>query len=216
MSVARDERQAPDRRALRRLQTIEEILGLAEAVMTEHGVSGLSLSEVARRLGVQPPSLYKYFPSLGAVYEALFLLGQQRHLAAMRAAMEGRSGLDALHRGLDAGGRWALEHRALAQLLFWRPVPSFEPSPEGLVVSTEMIAVQRAALREAVTAGELGAAADSDEAIHLLSTLIAGVIGQAMANEPGVPWGSGRFSPVFPRLMALFAAAYPPDVPPSG
>ena len=41
-------------------------------VMTEEGVNGLSLAEVARRLGVQPPSLYKYFPSLMAVYDAPF------------------------------------------------------------------------------------------------------------------------------------------------
>jgi hypothetical protein len=34
-------------------------------------------------------------------------------------------------------------------------------------------------------------------------------IGQAMANEPELPWGEGRFTPAFPRLMELFAAAYP-------
>ena len=112
---------------------------------------------------------------------------------------------------LDASGRWALENRALAQLMFWRPVPSFEPSPDGLAVSAEMVEIQRVALREAVAAGELDAAADSEEAIHLLSTLIVGVISQAMSNEPGLPWGEGRFSPVFPRLMALFAAGYPPE-----
>ena len=211
MTVTSNGRPAPDRRAVRRRQTIEEILGLAEEVMTEEGVHGLSLSEVARRLGVAPPSLYKYFPSLAAVYESLFLLGQQRHLAEMRTAMSGRSGLDALHHGLDASGRWALENRALAQLMFWRPVPSFEPSPDGLAVSAEMVEIQRVALREAVAAGELDAAADSEEAIHLLSTLIVGVISQAMSNEPGLPWGEGRFSPVFPRLMALFAAGYPPE-----
>ena len=40
----------------RRQETIEEILAIAEDVMTEEGVNGLSLSEVARRLGVKPPS----------------------------------------------------------------------------------------------------------------------------------------------------------------
>ena len=58
-----------DRRARRRLETIEEILDIATEVMNEEGVNGLSLAEVARRLGVQPPSLYKYFPSLMAVYD---------------------------------------------------------------------------------------------------------------------------------------------------
>jgi hypothetical protein len=51
------------RRAARRSQTIDEILSIAVELMGEYGVAGLSLSEVARRLGIQPPSLYKYFPS---------------------------------------------------------------------------------------------------------------------------------------------------------
>src|SRR6202166_1165477 len=76
-----------DRRARRRLETIEEILQIATEVMTEEGVNGLSLAEVARRLGVQPPSLYKYFPSLMAVYDELFRRGQAEHLAIMRNAL---------------------------------------------------------------------------------------------------------------------------------
>ena len=51
-----------DRRRRRRQETIDEILDIAVQVMAEEGVAGLSLSEVARRMGIQPPSLYKYFP----------------------------------------------------------------------------------------------------------------------------------------------------------
>jgi AcrR family transcriptional regulator len=204
-----------DRRARRRQQTIEEILDLATEIMTEQGVNGLSLAEVARRLGVQPPSLYKYFPSLMAVYDALFLRGQREHLEVMRQAMvDAQPGLKALIAGLEASGRWLLANRAVAQLLFWRPVPSFEPSPEAFAPSVEMVALQRAALADAVAAGELGPDADSEEAVYLISTLIVGVSSQAMANEPGLEWGQGRFSPLFPKLMRLLVAAYPP-VPPA-
>src|SRR5262245_36496815 len=78
-----------DRRARRRQETIEEILAIARDVIAEEGVNGLSLSEVARRLGVQPPSLYKYFDSLMDVYDALFRRGQLEHLEALRAAVVG-------------------------------------------------------------------------------------------------------------------------------
>src|SRR6202521_4346896 len=146
-----------DRRALRRQETIEEILDIAEEGMTEEGVNGLSLAEVARRLGVQPPSIYKYFPSLMAVYDALFLRGQLEHLAVMREAIaDAQPGLVALTTGLEASGRWALAHRATAQLLFWRPVPSFEPSAEAFAPSVEMVAIQRHALADAVRAHDLG------------------------------------------------------------
>ena len=199
-----------DRRARRRQETIAEILDIAETVMSEEGVNGLSLAEVARRLGVQPPSIYKYFPSLMAVYDALFRRGQREHLAVMRAAMsESEPGLDALTSGLEASGRWALANQAIAQLLFWRPVPSFEPSAEALAPSIEMIAIQRAALSDAVAAEQLGPDADSDEALYLVSTLITGVLSQAIANEPGLEWGQGRFTPAFPKLMKLLVAAYP-------
>jgi AcrR family transcriptional regulator len=205
----------PDRRARRRRETIEEILDIAETVMLEDGVNGLSVSEIARRLGVQPPSVYKYFPSLMAVYDALFQRGQRVHLEVMRAAMaDATPGLDAITKGLEASGRWALAHRAVAQLLFWRPVPSFEPSAEAMAPSFEMVALQRKAFADAVRAHELGADADSDEAVYLVSTLITGVLSQAIANEPDVPWGEGRFTAFFPKLMQLLSAVYPPRTKP--
>ena len=201
----------PDRRARRRQETIAEILGIATDVMTEEGVNGLSLAEIARRLGVQPPSLYKYFPSLMAVYDELFRRGQAEHLAVMREAMAAAEpGLDALTAGLEASGRWALANRAIAQLMFWRPVPSFEPSAGAFAPSMEMVAFQRAAMTDAVAAGQLGPEADSDDAVDLVSTLIAGVVSQAIANEPDLAWGEGRFTSQFPKLMKLLAAAYPP------
>ena len=200
----------PDRRARRRQETIEEILDIAREVMTEDGVNGLSLAEVARRLGVQPPSLYKYFPSLMAIYDALFLQGQIDNLAEIRHGMAGAEpGLDALIAGLEASGRWALANRAVAELLFWRPVPSFHPSEEAFAPSVEMVELQRQALADAVAAGQLGPEADDEDAVYLVSTLIIGVLSQAFANEPDLPWGEGRFTSMFSRLMRLLPAAFP-------
>jgi len=204
----------PDRRARHRQETIAEILDIATAIMTEEGVNGLSLAEIARRLGVQPPSLYRYFPSLMAVYDELSRRGQAEHLTIMRDAMSAAEpGLDALTAGLEASGRWLLANRAIAQLMFWRPVPSFKPSAEASAPSVEVVALERAAMTDAVAAGQLGPEADSDEAVYLVSTLIVGVLSQAMANEPGLGWGEGRFTAQFPRLMGLLIAAYPPDTP---
>src|SRR3954470_19318775 len=64
-----------DRRQRRRLETIEEIVDVAVEVMTEQGVGGLSLGEVARRMGMRTPSLYVYFESKNAVYDAVFARG---------------------------------------------------------------------------------------------------------------------------------------------
>jgi hypothetical protein len=44
----------------------------------------------------------------------------------------------------------------------------------------------------------------------MVSILIKGALTQAMANEPHIEWGEGRFTPTFPRLMKLLPVAYPP------
>ena len=201
-----------DRRARRRQETIEEILDIAIDVMGEEGVNGLTLAEVARRLGVQPPSIYKYFASIGAVYDALFARAASENLAVLREGMtRGEPGLGALTCGLEASGRWVLQNQALAQLLFWRPVPRFEPTAEAFAPSEEIARLQQQAIADAVAAGQLGPEALQDAGV-MVSILIKGVLTQAMANEPHLAWGEGRFTPTFPKLMKLLPAAYPPPV----
>lgn len=199
-----------DRRALRRRETIDEILRIAADIMTQDGVNALSMAEIARRLGVQPPSIYKYFDSLLHIYDALFQRGQLEHLEVMRDAMAtAEPGLPALTAGLEASGHWCLTNRSLAQLMFWRPVPSFEPSPDAFAPSVEMVNLQKEAIAAAISDGQLGPA-EADQVVHLLSVFIVGVLSQAMANEPDLEWGHGRFTPLFPQLMAVLPALYPP------
>src|SRR3712207_5401291 len=74
-----------DRRHRRRQETIEQVLDVAVEVMADQGVGGLTLGEVARRMGIRPPSLYVYFDGKHALYEALFERGWRELLATMRA-----------------------------------------------------------------------------------------------------------------------------------
>jgi AcrR family transcriptional regulator len=204
-----------DRRARRRQETIDEILAIAIDVMNEDGVNALSMAEIARRLGVQPPSIYKYFDSLLSIYDTLFQRGQSEHLELMRNIMaDAQPGLPALAAGLEASGRWCLANRSLAQLMFWRPVPTFEPSPEAFAPSIEMVDLQRAAVADAISGGQLGRA-DVDQVVHLISVFIVGVLSQAIANEPDLEWGHGRFTPLFTQLMGALPALYPPARLPS-
>lgn len=204
----------PDRRARRRQETIAEILDIAVQVMTEEGVGGLTIAEIARRLGVQAASIYKYFPSLLSVYDELFRRGQADHLDALRAAAATASpGMATVHATAEAAGRWATGNMALAQLLFWRPIPRFMPSAQAFEPSQEMFQLFLDALSSAVSSGELGADAATSAGVDFLSALVAGVMSQYMANEPGTPWGAGRFTPLLPRLIDLLRCAYPPHSP---
>ena len=58
---------AADRRHRRRQEAIEEILGIMAKIMAEEGVAGLSVGEIARRMGIRPPSVFVYFPSKHAL-----------------------------------------------------------------------------------------------------------------------------------------------------
>jgi hypothetical protein len=51
-----------DRRQRRREETIEEVLGIAAEIMPEQGVAGLSVGEIARRMGIRAlPGLVSMF-----------------------------------------------------------------------------------------------------------------------------------------------------------
>jgi AcrR family transcriptional regulator len=199
----------PNRRARRRQETVTEILDIAIEVMAERGVGGLTIAEIARRLGVQAPSIYKYFPSLLSIYDELFRRGQAAHLDALRAAVAAPPGMARIHAIAQAAGRWAAGNMALAQLLFWRPVPHFTPSAAAFEPSREMFQLFLDVLASAVSSGELGPEAATSTGVDFLSTLVAGVMSQYMANEPGTPWGTGRFTPLLPRLIDLLRCAFP-------
>ena len=200
-----------DRRSRRRAETKAEILRLAVEEMGEHGVAGLSMSRVARRLGVQPPSLYKYFGSRSALYDALFGIGQRRYLAAARrAAEQAPPGLAGFAPVLRAGARWSAENPVLAQLMFWRTVPGFTPSEQAYAPALELRRDWGERVRAAVERGELGAGAAAEEGLDLLASLIAGMVSMQLSNEPDAGFEGSRFLRHVDRIPALFAAAYPP------
>ncbi|GGL91602.1 TetR/AcrR family transcriptional regulator [Nakamurella endophytica] len=202
---------AQDRRGARRRATIEQILDIALTLMEADGVAGVTVAAIARELGIQPPSVYRYFSSLLDIYDALFARGQRENLAAFRGAVDaGPPGLPAVVAGMEANGRWAVAHPALAQLLFWRPVPGYRPTPEAFAPAEALVGLLGRQLRTAVETGQVGAGADSDAGMDLLSVLYFGMLSQQLANEPGAPWESGRYTSRFGTVVRLFLAAYPP------
>ena len=95
------------RQSARRLATIDEALDHAEDLIAERGAGAVTISEIARRLGMRGPSLYKYFPSLHAVYDALFARGHAKLAAYVDDATAGcEPGLERLLTGLRAITRW--------------------------------------------------------------------------------------------------------------
>jgi AcrR family transcriptional regulator len=199
------------RRTPRREATLESILDRSVEIMAEVGVAGLTMTRLARALSIQPPSLYKWFPSVLAVHDAVFARGQRANLAAWHRGITGAEpGLSALAGGLTAIAEWAVEHPVEAQLLFWRPVPGFRPSREAMAPADEIFTELRREIGDAVSRGQLGAGADSVEGRAILAVLHFGVVSQHLANEPDASWADGIYTRSHRRVIELFVAAFPP------
>src|SRR6266568_7337947 len=217
---------ATDRRHRRRQETIEEILDIAVQVMAEQGVTGLSVGEIARRMGIRPPSVYVYFPSKHALYDALFARGAQLLLEAMQEVLEAMQEVTAalparpatleeiLLPSARAFVRWSIEHAAYSQLLFWRPVPGFAPSPEAYQPAVRLIELARARIAALQDAGLARADVPAGQIARDWTILVSGVVSQQLSNAPQETFEDGRFTTALPGLVSMFAGHYSPRTPP--
>ena len=165
---------------------------------------------------IQSPSVYKYYPSLMAIYDALFREGQQANLDALRAGMaDAEPGLAAVAAGMEVTGRWAVANPILAQLLFWRPIPGYVPTQDAFAPAIEIAELLRAELRTAAAAGQIHPDAATEQGMALLSVMHFGVLSQHLANDPSSDWEHGRYTSLHSRVIELFVNAYPPAPPPT-
>jgi AcrR family transcriptional regulator len=202
-----------DRRQRRRLETIEEVLDIAAEIMAEQGVAGLSVGEVARRMGIRPPSLYVYFPSKNALYDALFERGARLVLDHVRAeddafADEAHTLDEVLLHAAQTFVTWSIEHPAYTQLLFWRPVPGFTPTEAAYAPAVELVGWSTARLTEMQARGLLRTDVDIADVQRDWTVLISGVISQQLSNAPDEPVSSGRFTSALPGLVEMFVRHY--------
>lgn len=198
-----------DRVAARRQATIEEALDYAERIVAERGAGAVTIAEIARQMGMRPPSLYKYFPSLHGVYDALFARGNARLASYVDDAVRDLDpGLDRLLEATRAIVRWSMLNRGLAPLLFWRPIPGFEPGPASYALAERLVERSRADLATAVRKGELAPHADTDEIFRLFTSISAGLCSQQLANEPDATYESGRFTSLIDQALDMFVHQY--------
>jgi len=188
----------PDRRAARREAAKAEILDAAWALVREHGLAALSLRDLAARVGMRAPSLYQYFPSKHAIYDAMFAQGMRAALDAVAASVDDPDPRIALSNGARAIVDFATSDPARAQLLFQRTIPGFEPSPDSYAIAIELDRVTTGALRDH--------GIDDPEALDLFTAVVAGVINQQLSNDPG----GDRYSRLIDRVVDMYLSQVAP------
>jgi len=161
----------------RREQKVATIVARAWELARAEGFRGLSLRALASRVGIRQPSLYEYFDSKDALYDAMFADANAQlraHLDAVTLPAHPRRALKAV---MDAFTTFALEDEVRAQLLFQRPIPGFVPSPESYDRAQQV-------LGRVVTLLAAAGLTHPDD-VDCFVAMIGGLIDVQMANDPG-------------------------------
>ncbi|KAB7744111.1 TetR family transcriptional regulator [Nostocoides sp. F2B08] len=175
---AKTVRTTSERVARRQERTRTEILDAAWQVAADHGIAGLSLREVAARVGLRTPSLYSYFASKHDLYDAMFAAGNRALISHFEALDQPADTHERARAYLRGFVDFCVADPARYQLLFQRAIPGFEPSPESYA-----LAEQAYELAVRAPLAEIGVT--DQAAVDLATAVGAGLAAQQLANDPG-------------------------------
>ncbi len=158
------------------------------------------------------PSLYKYFPSKFALYEALFRM-------ALRLFRESEEHIwntsqpiwERIEAWFETRLRLVQEHPDLYHLFLDNPVPGFLPSPESLEEVRKIRTPGVQAITEAMDAGLIATHLTPDRVLDLLLAMRRGILAEHLGKETHLPVGDERFHSLIPEVLALLKAAWAPS-----
>lgn len=166
-----------DRQAERRSATTLEILDAAWLVARDKGLADLTLSDVGARVGMRAPSLYSYFSSKNAIYDAMFGQAWSEYLAVVEAMTLPRSPRAGLKRIARTFFDFAVADLARHQLMNQRTIPGFVPTHEAYAPAVAALQSAQACLA--------GYGITSPAHGDLYTAIIGGLIDAQQANDPG-------------------------------
>src|SRR6476469_7312268 len=156
---------------------------------------------------MRAPSLYVYFASKNALYDAMFAEGYAELLARAgqhEKAHAGAAPVDLLRSAAGMFVDFCVEDPARLQLLFLRTIPGFEPSGESYAPAQQVVERMAGVL----AAAGLGAT----EHVDLWTALLTGLATQQVSNDPG----GDRWRRLVDPAVEMFLAAHLPPSPRHG
>lgn len=131
-------------RARVRAALTSEILDAARAELADKGAADLSVRAVARRLGMVPSALYRYFPSRDLLLTALIVeayeaVGAAAGTADDTARAAGASPMERWLAVCSAVRAWAGGHPRRWALVYGSPVPGYR-APEDTIEAASLVA----------------------------------------------------------------------------
>ena len=178
--------------AQRRSERTREIVDAAWELAQEMGLATITLRALAHEVGIRQPSLYEYFDSKHALYDAMFADGNGQLLHRLDTVKLPADPRRALKKILRAFVDFALEDAPRCELLFERHIPGFDPSPSSYALAQEALGRVVAVMQAA------GIRDDGD--IDCLVAMVAGLMEAQMSNDPD----GNRWTKHLDRLVDLY------------
>lgn len=126
---------------------------------------------------MQAPSLYSYFESKHAIYDAMFAQGYRAFVGGSPPLPEGENALEGLRSMMKYFVEFCTADPVRHQLLFQRTIPGFEPTAESYAISVDAMTEMEGWFRSAgLTAPGL---------LDLYTALLSGIVSQQISNDPG-------------------------------
>jgi AcrR family transcriptional regulator len=155
---------------------------------------------------MRTPSLYVYFESKNALFDAMFADGNAellRRVEVSVADVEARRlpATEVLRAAARLFFDFCVEDPARHQLLFLRTIPGFEPSEPSYALARTTLDRMAAVLA--------AAGAEEPETVDLWTALVSGLVAQQVSNDPG----GDRWRRLIDPAVDMFAAAQLPVSP---
>ncbi len=97
----------------------EQLAQAAVALIEEHGIAGLSVARIARRVGLVPSAIYRHYSGKDELVDAVVALIRERLHGNVTAAMRDTpDAIERLHRLLLAHVRVIRENRGILRVIF--------------------------------------------------------------------------------------------------
>lgn len=179
-------------RETRRQASRAALVAAAWELAREDSLGALSLRELARRAGISTPTVYAYFESKNAIFDAMF--GEAAQSFADSKAETVDTG-DA-HQNLASGAMrfvdFCTSDVARYQLLFQHSLPGFSPSPESYAPAVRALELTRERLaRNGVS---------DPRYVDIWTALMTGLVDQQISNDPG----GDRWSRLIDDVVHMF------------
>jgi AcrR family transcriptional regulator len=162
--------------AKRRETKVAAIVASAWELARAHGIGGLSLHALAREVGMRQPSLYAYFDSKNALYDAMFADGNRQLLEQLDARELPSDPRAAVKTYMHAFVDFALDDIPRTALLFQRPIPGFEPSADSYAYAERALGGAVDLLR--------AAGIENPGDVDCFIAMVGGLIDAQISNEP--------------------------------